>query len=70
VLGNGAAGGDLQCDGLRVGRVVRRVAQCAHCRRVRREDEAVLPARDISLDGGVGERDVRETREECNPSFQ
>ena len=42
----------------------------AHCRRVRSEDEAVRTADDISLLVRVRERDVCDTREECNPSSQ
>ena len=64
MLGNDAACGDLKCDGLEVGRVIRRVAQCAHCRRVRGKDKTVLSTRDVSLDGRVGECDVREACEE------
>jgi len=67
VIGDGSPCGDLQHARLLVGRVVRQVALCAHARRVRREDEAVLPADDGSLVGRVGERDVRDTGKERDP---
>jgi len=69
VIGDGAPGGDLQHARLLIGRVVRKVTLCAHARRVRREDEAVLPADDISFVRRVWERDVRETGKERDPSF-
>jgi len=67
VVGDAASRGDLQHACLLVGRVVCNVALCAHARRVRREDESVLPADDVSLVRRTGNRDVRDTRKERDP---
>ena len=69
VIGNATVRGDLQHASLFVGRVGRRVALRAPCRRVRRKDEAVRPAMDESVNGRTGECDVRETGEERDPPF-
>lgn len=70
MIGNAAVRGDLQHAGLLVGWVIRGVTLRAPCRRVRRKDEAIRPARDENVDGRTGECDVRETREERDPPFR
>jgi len=67
VIGDATTCGDLQYAGLTIARVVRRVTKCTPCRCVRRKDEAIRPASDESLGGRVGERNVRQPREERNP---
>jgi hypothetical protein len=67
VIGYAAVRGDLQHAGLLAGRVSSRVTLRAPCRRVRRKDEAILSARDESIDGRTREGDVREAREERDP---
>ena len=66
--GDGAAGGDLNRAGLLLGRVVRRVAECAHVGSVSSEDEPVLATINIRLVGRVGECDVSSTAQEDNIS--
>jgi len=68
VVGDAATCGDLQYAGPTIARVVRRVTKCAPCRCVRRKDEAIRPASNESLGGRIGDRDVRQPREERNPS--
>lgn len=67
MIGDAATCGNLQYAGLTIARVVRRVTKRALCRRVGREDETIRSAINESLGGRIGERNVRQPREERNP---
>jgi hypothetical protein len=68
MLGDGAAGGNLDSARLFLGGVIRRVALRAHGSRVGRKDEPILAAVNKCFFSRVGERDVCETAQEHDPS--